>query len=128
MHRNRIIYAAVMILVIAMGLLSRRLSIYLPGWVNAYLGDALWAAMVFVGFAFLFNRKKTSLIASIAALYCLLTECSQLIQTSWLNEIRDTMLGGLVLGYGFLWTDLAAYGIGIALCAVMEWKWKRGIN
>jgi hypothetical protein len=29
-------------------------------------------------------------------------------------------LGGLILGFGFLWTDLIAYSIGVALCFIIE--------
>ncbi|AZB44626.1 DUF2809 domain-containing protein [Bacillus sp. FJAT-42376] len=121
MKRNRLLYAIFLVTVIGLGLLSRKLAVFLPGFVNFWLGDALWAAMIFLGFAFVFSRRRTMVIAFLSAGYCLLTECSQLYQASWINELRNTGLGGLVLGYGFLWTDLAAYALGIAVCAGMEY-------
>lgn len=40
-------------------------------------------------------------------------ECSQIIQTPWLNEVRSTVLGALILGHGFLAMDLLRYAVGI---------------
>ncbi|WP_338778742.1 DUF2809 domain-containing protein [Metabacillus sp. FJAT-52054] len=125
MNRSRIFYGLLLILMVGLGLYSRRLSPFLPGFINTYLGDAIWAAMIFVGFAFLFNRRKTAVIVGAAGFYCLLTECSQLYQAAWINDIRGTSLGGLILGYGFLWTDLAAYAIGISICAGSEYIAKK---
>jgi hypothetical protein len=32
----------------------------------------------------------------------------------WIDGIRSTTLDGLVLGFGFLWSDLVCYLVGIA--------------
>ena len=40
---------------------------------------------------------------------------SQLYHAEWIDNIRATTLGGLVLGYGFLWSDLVAYTIGVGV-------------
>lgn len=42
-------------------------------------------------------------------------EFSQLYQAEWINSIRATILGGLILGKGFLWIDLVRYTVGITL-------------
>jgi hypothetical protein len=34
--------------------------------------------------------------------------------------IRRTTLGGLILGYGFLWSDLAAYLLGIMAGTIID--------
>jgi hypothetical protein len=34
-------------------------------------------------------------------------ELSRLRHASWTNSIRRTNLGGLILGFGFHWSDLA---------------------
>lgn len=54
--------------------------------------------------------------------FCFVIEFSQLYHAEWIDQIRDTSLGGLVLGYGFLWSDsdIEAYTIGIAACAAIE--------
>ena len=45
---------------------------------------------------------------------------SQLYHAPWIDAIRDTLPGALVLGYGFLWSDLACYAAGVALGAGVE--------
>ncbi|WP_330362501.1 ribosomal maturation YjgA family protein [[Clostridium] dakarense] len=45
---------------------------------------------------------------------------SQLYQANWINNIRATTLGGLVLGHGFLWEDLVSYSIGMLLGVVID--------
>ncbi|PSA98764.1 ribosomal maturation YjgA family protein [Bacillus halotolerans] len=120
MRRNRFIYAAITILIIGLGLGSRAFSSFLPDIVNAYLGDALWAAMIFTGCGFLFHTMKTITTGIISLSFCVIIECSQLYHAEWIDRIRDTSLGGLVLGYGFLWSDILAYTMGIVTCTLIE--------
>lgn len=50
-----------------------------------------------------------------------LVEISQLYHARWIDSIRQTALGGLVLGFGFLWTDLVCYSVGIVTGSLTEW-------
>ncbi|AUZ25999.1 hypothetical protein C1T28_04780 [Bacillus subtilis] len=120
MKRNRWIYAAFTMLIIGLGLGSRAFSSVLPDTVNTYLGDSLWAAMIFTGCGFLFQKMKTMKTCLISLFFCYFIEISQLYHAEWIDRIRDTSLGGLVLGYGCLWSDIEAYTIGIAACAAIE--------
>jgi hypothetical protein len=56
----------------------------------------------------LFQRCIISLVLAFAV------EVSQLYHAPWIDGIRSTTLGGLVLGFGFLWSDLVCYLVGIA--------------
>lgn len=58
------------------------------------------------------SLKKIAL-ASLTMTY--LIEISQLYQAEWIKNIRSTTMGRLVLGQGFLWSDLLAYAGGIIL-------------
>lgn len=120
MKRNRWIYAVFTVLIIGLGLGSRAFSSVLPDTLNTYLGDSLWAAMIFTGCGFLFRKLKTMITGIISLSFCFVIEFSQLYHAEWIDQIRDTSLGGLVLGYGFLWSDIEAYTIGIAACAAIE--------
>ncbi|MDQ4708496.1 DUF2809 domain-containing protein [Bacillus subtilis] len=120
MKRNRWIYAIFTFLIIGLGLGSRAYSSVLPDTLNTYLGDSLWAAMIFTGCGFLFRKLKTMITGIISLSFCFVIEFSQLYHAEWIDQIRDTSLGGLVLGYGFLWSDIEAYTIGIAACAAIE--------
>ncbi|PDY46653.1 ribosomal maturation YjgA family protein [Bacillus pseudomycoides] len=118
--RNRLLYAILTIIVVILGLASRKFAYALPNLLNAYLGDALWALMIFIGFGFLFHKMKTKNIAFLSLLFCYGIEISQLYHADWIDNIRATTLGGLVLGYGFLWSDLLAYTIGIGVGMLLE--------
>ncbi|MEJ9111447.1 DUF2809 domain-containing protein [Bacillus paramobilis] len=118
--RNRLLYALFTIVVIILGLSSRKLAFALPQLLNDYLGDAFWALMIFTGFGFLFPKIETKKLAFISLLFCYGIEVSQLYHAEWIDNIRATTLGGLVLGYGFLWSDLVAYTIGVGVGFIFE--------
>ena len=94
---------------------KRKFAFALPHLLNDYLGDALWALMIFIGFGFLFPKIETKKLAFISLMFCYGIEVSQLYHAEWIDSIRATTLGGLVLGYGFLWNDLIAYTIGVGV-------------
>ncbi len=50
-----------------------------------------------------------------ALTFSLCIEVSQLYHASWIDTVRGTRVGGLVLGYGFLWSDLARYAAGVGI-------------
>lgn len=119
MQRDRRYYLLFIVLTIGLGLLSRTHSI--PEWIYPYLGDLLYALMFFFIIGLLFPRRSTLSIILISTSYCFLIELSQLYQAEWINSIRRFRLGGLILGYGFLWSDLLSYFAGTVLGGGMEW-------
>jgi len=111
--------------VIAIGLLWRSGMIPLPQWLSNNGGDALWALMVFVGFGFLLPRSSTLMIALLALTFSWVVEFSQLYHAPWIDAVRATLPGRLMLGNTFYWPDLPAYTLGIGLGAWMEWRLRR---
>lgn len=97
----------------------------LPHLLNDYLGDALWALMIFVGFGFLFPKIETKKLAFISLIFCYGIEISQLYHAPWIDNIRATTIGGLVLGYGFLWSDVVAYTIGVGIGMLCEFMLRK---
>ena len=114
-RRNRFWLGAGCALVIALGLASRRYPGWLPAFVGKYPGDALWALMVFLGCSGCWPRASTSRIAGLAFAASCLVEFSQLYRAPWLNALRATTPGHLVLGSTFAWPDIAAYAVGVAM-------------
>jgi len=95
---------------IALGLLSRRI----PG-VPLFIGDILWAMMIFFIARFLVPKAEPGSVAIYSLLFCYLIEISQLWQAPWLVELRRTLPGRLILGQGFLWSDIVCYSLGILI-------------
>jgi hypothetical protein len=124
LSRNRALYAVVALAVVACGLLWRSGLIPLPQWLSKYGGDALWALMVFVGFGFLLPRAPTWVVAPLALSFSWGVEFSQLYHAPWIDAVRASIPGRLVLGNTFNWPDLPAYAVGIALGALAEWRWR----
>lgn len=118
--QRRILYAILILATLFAGLASRQYDELFPSWINIGLGDALWALLVFWVFAFLAPISKPRALFSFTLLFSFAVEASQLYQAPWINEIRATTLGALILGHGFLWTDLLAYTIGASFGGLMD--------
>ncbi|MEG0671925.1 DUF2809 domain-containing protein [Clostridium sp.] len=120
MKRNRVLYIGLIILVIIFGLLSRKYAYYIPLVISKYSGDTLWALMIYLGFGFLLSKSKIKYVAIGALIFSYGIELSQLYQGQWINVLRDTTIGGLILGHGFLFSDLICYTVGIAIGIIFE--------
>lgn len=120
--RNRLLYAGLVLAVIAAGLLWRSDFIPLPPVVSKYGGDALWALMLFAGFGFLIPRASTSVLSLMALGFAWGIEFSQLYHAPWIDALRATLPGRLILGSTFNWPDLPTYALGVALGACTEWR------
>ena len=118
--RNGFMYFFLVMTVMILGLSTRRFSIYFPNWIELYLGDALWALMIFFLFGFLFRTRETKWVTAGALLFSFSIEISQLYHSQWIDSLRKTRIGGLVLGYGFLWSDLVSYTVGIGVGVLIE--------
>ena len=120
MKRNRWVYTFLIVATIAAGLASRHFPHVAPPWVKNYLGDTLWALMVFLMFGFLLPTKSTLSIGIAALAFSFCIEISQLYHAAWIDAIRANPLGGLVLGFGFLWSDLLCYTAGVGFGFLSE--------
>ena len=131
--KRRIVYLLLAVVTMLVGLASRRFRQRLPSFLGEYSGDVLWALMLFLVVSFvlagrpLFQRCLVSLVLACAV------EVSQLYHAPWIDGVRSTTLGGLVLGFGFLWSDLGCYSVGIAAGVLAElimrlWRKMRETN
>lgn len=109
-----------MMAITAFGLPARLIQDRLPEWYTLYFGDYLWAMLLFFIFALTFRSMNTFKVAMIALVFTCLIEISQLFHPLWLEDLRSIKLFALVLGYGFLWSDIAAYTLGIFTGALVE--------
>jgi hypothetical protein len=110
-HRQRV--AAILIgATIPLGLMSRMKSLPMPNVVRLYGGDTLSATCIFFGVSFLAPRKPIATGGSIGLFICVLIELQQLLRFRWLVRLRDDTAMGILLGHGFLWSDIALYAVG----------------
>jgi hypothetical protein len=118
--RSRAAQAVLVIVTIALGLASRRYAAFLPSWLAKNAGDALYATMMFWATGFLLPRASIARVAALATLVCFTIEATQLYHAPWIDAIRATRPGALVLGSGFHALDLLCYVVGVALAAAIE--------
>jgi Protein of unknown function (DUF2809) len=119
-RRNRLLYLLIGCAVVPVGLASRRYADFLPEFIATYAGDTLWAVMAFLAVGFAFPRWSTARVSEAALLLSYADEISQLYHAPWIDNLRRTWLGGLMLGFGFLWSDILCYTIGVILGAAAE--------
>ncbi|MDQ6419372.1 DUF2809 domain-containing protein [Paenibacillus sp. LHD-117] len=126
--RARIAYIGATALILVAGLATRVKAESLPDLVSVHFGDALWAAMIYCGFRVIwtFKRAERALIASLV--FCLAIELSQLYHAEWIDSIRETAFGGLVLGRGFLSADFIRYGLGIGGIYLLDRFFRAGTS
>jgi hypothetical protein len=116
---NRLHYFIAVAVTMFVGLMSRRYSVG-GDFIHDYVGDAIWAGMIYFGFRFLLPSAKIKSAVIAALTFCYAIEISQLNQSEWLNQWRRTTIGGLILGFGFLWSDFLMYTIGIIVAAFVD--------
>jgi hypothetical protein len=119
-RRRPALWIILILLGAVLGICSRRLAHVLPGFVAAYAGDTLWASVAFFGIGLLVPKASTWRIAFLAMSFSVIIEISQLYHAPWIDSIRHTIIGGLILGAGFLWSDLACYALGVLLGVLIE--------
>jgi hypothetical protein len=115
MFTKRLKYIFIFIAIIGLGLLSRKIT-----GIPFFIGDVLYASMMYFLIRILLVRKSHIKVSLIALSLCFLIEISQLCQADWINAIRGTGLGRLTLGSGFLWSDLVAYTAGVLVAVFTD--------
>lgn len=116
--RTRVRLAAALGVTIWLGLASRRWP--LPGFLAEYTGDALYAVAAYWAIALLRPAWPAFGLALAAWGASAAVEISQLFHPPWLDAIRATRPGALVLGHGFKPEDLAAYAAGAGLAFALD--------
>ncbi len=117
--RRRIPFLCALLILCAAGLLVRSRHAVSPIFFTAYFPDAAWTMAVYCGFGLLFCRDAR-LHFPAALGVSVLIELTQLWHPPFLEALRATTLGGLILGYGFLRSDLICYTVGACVCAAIE--------
>lgn len=115
MKENRFSYLFIIFTVILLGLLSRKFTS-----VPLFVGDLLYAVMIYFGIRFLFIHQESRKSGMIALIICYCIELLQLYDAGWMVALRDTIFGRYVLGQGFLWSDIIAYTFGTIIAHYLD--------
>ena len=121
----RLLAGAVLLVVIAVGLGSRSDSFRSIPILGHSFGDGAWAVAAYVVIRILFPAASVRAVAITALVVAFLVECSQLWHPAWLDELRSNGLVALFIGRGFLWVDLVAYVVGVAVIAMLDAVFRR---
>jgi len=120
MLKSRITFFILIIIIIILGLLSR----HFPG-IPLFIGDILWALMVYFIVRFIFIKQTIKWVTVASLLFCYGIEFSQLYKAPWIDNLRHTLFGRLVLGDTFLWGDMLCYTVGVGIGILIELLMKR---
>jgi hypothetical protein len=109
----RSVHGALIAITIPLGLASRVATLPMPSVVRTYGGDILSATCIYFGVRWVMHQSNIWHSATIAYIVCVLIELQQLITWTPLRHLRDDTPMAILLGHGFLWSDLVCYGVGV---------------
>jgi hypothetical protein len=108
MIRKRLTYFILVGIIIVLGLLSRKFNI-----IPLCVGDVLWATMIYFILRFFLLNAFIRKIALISIIISYAIEFSQIYKAEWIDNLRHTFPGRMILGETFFWGDLVSYTAGI---------------
>lgn len=115
MWKRRIVYFLLFVFCTWLALATRLHKEYFHPLIVTYGGDIIWAGMFLFLLRIFFTKTTLWKLVLFNYLLGVADECSQLITAPWFVAIRQTKLGKLMLGVGFVWSDLICYAIGTLL-------------
>jgi len=111
-------------LCVPVGLATKRYPIEGAEWVRESAGGALYVACFCLAALVIWPRARAWVVAAVVLAATCGVEILQIWHPVWLDAIRATRPGGLLLGSTFVWADFPWYGVGAAL----GWGWCRGVQ
>ncbi len=115
---RKIIYSLLVIFLIWLAFATRNHHQWFHPLIVKYGGDTIWAGMFLIFLRIFFSKIKLWKLAIICYLLGVADEVSQLYHATWIDSIRDTAIGGALLGHDFVWSDLACYAVGTLLALI----------
>ena len=121
---NQVIkYFLFIVLFMMVGYTSRQYYSTNGTFIHDYVGDAIWAGMIYWGFRTIQSKSTCLKSAIYAIIFSFAIEFLQFYHAPWIEALRHTKLGGLILGFEFLWSDLLSYTIGISIAFIIDNQW-----
>lgn len=109
-----------LLLLIPLGLATKTYVGLGQKWVNDYAGDIFYEIFwCLFFFAIFYSKSAIDKIAIFVFTCTCVIEIAQLWSNPWLQTIRSSLLGRLLLGTTFSWWDFPHYLLG----SVIGWLW-----
>jgi hypothetical protein len=115
----RFIYFVFFIFFTWLALATRSHHQWFCAFVVEYGGDTIWAGMFLFFLRIFFKGIQLWKLALINYALGVADEVSQLYKAPWIESIRATRLGGLMLGHTFVWSDIVCYGVGTLMAFIV---------
>ncbi len=115
-------YVILVVATILLGLVSRKFDSLLPFPLHKNAGDLVWAVMAYWIVALTYQKSSSEFIAGVTAITCIVVEILKLVNSPFLDTIRNLPGARLIFGYVFGWQNLFCYGVGIGIGYVIEKK------
>ena len=116
---RKIIYLILFIFCTWLAIATRTHAAWFHPFIREYGGDTIWAGMFLFFLRVFFVKIKPWKLALISFGLGVADEVLQLYHAPWIEAIRHTRIGGLMLGFGFLWSDIVCYAVGTLLALIM---------
>ncbi len=122
-YRQRLVFIINILAIVPLGY-AIRFSHILPEYVRDAGGSIAYQIFWMLLVLFIYPPANLRLTAIWGCIGSCAIELLQLYQPPWLQDIRATLPGRLVLGTTFLWSDFPAYFIG----SYLGWLWVRWLG
>ena len=119
-RQKRIMLVVLILITVLIGLASRKYAQSLPEFIAEYAGDTMYAMCAYFMFRLFFIKRSSIIVVLFSFIFCVIIETLQLYQATWIQDLRNTPPFGLLLGYGFLWSDLIGYVVGSLIAPLVE--------
>ncbi len=126
--RKPSLYIVLSVPTIFIGLFPRSQLVPLPILISKYAGDTMWALMVFWCLCIFKPHWKTLKISLFTILFSFAIEFSQFYHAPWIDSLRKTIVGGLILGFGFKLSDLVCYSVGVLVGIFIDYLLLKSID
>ena len=122
---KRLIYCISVVFLCWLALATRSHHQWFHPVIVIYGGDAIWAGMFLFFLRMIFLKPSLWKLALVNFVLGVSDEFTQLYRAPWANAIRETTIGRLLFGVGFLWSDILCYAVGTLLAFIIIWLAER---
>jgi hypothetical protein len=112
---RKIVYAVLVVFFIWLAFATRKHHEWFCQLLVIYGGDVIWAGMFLLFLRIFFAKVSLWKLAIVCYLLGAADEFTQMYHAPWIDNIRRTVIGGALLGHGFLWSDIVCYAVGTVL-------------